>query len=137
MQGEEIKLSARHSKSHEEQVMEILRYFENYKENTDKLYNSLEQFNRVAIDKEIIEACVNRVLKIDESEEISSRKANMVDELKQSIIGETLDIGLTAFGLFEGVTHYTTHKKKGDPLSIFGTKAEINNKAFQFCQELV
>lgn len=44
------------------------------------------------------------------AEEMSTKKQNIVDDLRDSLAGEILQKGETLWGAFSGVTHYTTHK---------------------------
>jgi hypothetical protein len=49
------------------------------------------------------------------------------------------DLGNNAFGLFNGVTWYTTHEMRTSDLvtsQISGTANLINQKAFRFCNNL-
>jgi hypothetical protein len=49
------------------------------------------------------------------------------------------DLGNTAFGLFNGVTWYTTHEMRNSVAKqsmINGTASRINQKAFRFCSNL-
>jgi hypothetical protein len=55
----------------------------------------------------------------------------------RSIDKECLALGDNLFGLFNGVTHYTTHIKKAKETTFgnaLGTLARINQDAFQFCE---
>jgi hypothetical protein len=61
------------------------------------------------------------------------------NEFNASIVSETKDLGTNLFGLFHAVTHYTTHKVKGENVfgNLFGTVYNMNEKASQFVAELV
>jgi hypothetical protein len=59
--------------------------------------------------------------------------------LRKSIDREMKDLGNNAFGLFNGVTWYTTHEMRTSDLvtsQISGTANLINQKAFRFCNNL-
>jgi hypothetical protein len=59
--------------------------------------------------------------------------------LHNSIKREMKDLGNTAFGLFNGVTWYTTHEMRNSEAKqsmINGTANRINQKAFRFCSNL-
>lgn len=77
----------------------------------------MDNFNRMA-DIKLGEGVVNEVvsriikrgfgLKMDEA--ISTRRKNQLVQLSESIEHEIADQGVTLWGLFNGVTHYTNHK---------------------------
>jgi len=70
---------------------------------------------------------------------ISTRKANMVTDLSRCIDNEMTRISHTKWGVFNGVTQYTTHMKSspnrehGQQESILtGSCGKMNEKAFKF-----
>ena len=44
------------------------------------------------------------------TEELSTKKTNIINDLKDSLASEMDSKGKTLWGAFSGVTHYTTHK---------------------------
>jgi hypothetical protein len=62
----------------------------------------------------------------------------MID-FQNSINIETADLGNNLFGLFNSVTHYTTHKLKNENTfgNLFGTANKINEKAYDLVLELI
>jgi hypothetical protein len=104
----------------------------------------MEQLSWVKIDDSIKDALVERLTRMNDEEklgnEVSTRKRNIITNLNSSIDRECADLGDNAFGLFNGITHYTTHIKNlknaifGNP---FGSANELNQTAFKFCTELI
>ena len=104
----------------------------------------MERFADVKIDDSIKKSLVERLTRMNEEEklgnELSTRKSNIIANMNYSIQRECADLGENAFGLFNGITHYTTHIKNaknnafGNP---FGSVNELNQTAFKFCNDLV
>ena len=73
----------------------------------------------------------------------STRSINIYNDLQACIIEETSRVGLTKWGLFNGVTKYTTHMKSA-PLRehgrqesiITGSGQKMNEQAFNFLKQL-
>lgn len=67
-------------------------------------------------------------------------KNNIIANIEYSIQKECSALGDNALGLFQGITHYTTHIKNskskvfGNP---FGSLNELNQTAYAFCEGLV
>ncbi len=109
-----------------------------------QLFENMERFSEVKIDDSIKKALVEKLTRMSDEEklgtEISTRKSNIITNINYSIDRECADLGDNAFGLFNGITHYTTHIKNsknsafGNP---FGTLNELNQTAFKFCNDLV
>jgi hypothetical protein len=134
------QMKVQHTRNHNTRIDELIRYFENYIAERNKLFCKMEDFSKVQIDEQIINGLINRLLLMDSKEEVSTRKANIRKEVEQSIIRECSDIGNNLLGLFNGITHYTTHIKKSKEKvfgNVLGTLATTNEKAFQFCESLL
>lgn len=87
---------------------------------------------------------VERLTRMNDEEklgnELSTRKTNIISSINYSIDRECADLGNNAFGLFNGITHYTTHIKNSKNNAfgnLFGSLNELNQTAFKFCNELV
>lgn len=75
--------------------------------------------------------------------EISTYKQNRLDEMEQAIRQELSLKGMTVWGLFNGVTYFTTHvarhpnRENGDLESLIaGNNYKVNQRAFEYCLEL-
>ena len=71
----------------------------------------------------------------------STRSINKATDLLASIESETNDKGRSLWGLFSGLTHYTTHKagtdKNRDKSKAMGSLARVDNDVFKMMKELV
>lgn len=126
-----------HTSSSKHRIEELIVRFENYIQDINKTKRDLELWKEIDIDQELREMMIQRVMKIENGEEdCSSRKKNNIELLRSSIQRETADIGDNLLGLFQGVTHYTTHAM-GQKNRIFGNMngnaLALNNKAKDFC----
>jgi hypothetical protein len=133
-----------HTKNHDLKIDEIMRYFDMYKLEQEAMYRKLTNYRNVKIDEKIKLALVDRLLKIEsgkeESVELSTRKKADFENLMASIDRETKVLGQNAFGLFQGVTHYTTHVmnvRESVFGNVIGSKAIMNDKAMAFVDSLV
>jgi hypothetical protein len=98
----------------------------------------------VKIDEQIVNDAKNYILQISNEDmlldKVSTRKLNQLESLNMDIVSEMKDVGGTAFGLFQGVTKYTSHtvKQKEEVFgNIFGTVANINKRAYEFATALI
>jgi hypothetical protein len=138
------QLQVNHTKNNSTRIDTLCSTFEMFMKERKQLFSKMEQLESVKIDESIRTALVERLTRMTEEErigtEISTRKSNIISAINHSIDTECKDLGYNAFGLFNGITHYTTHIKQsknnvfGNP---FGTVNELNQKAFKYCNELV
>lgn len=134
-------MTIRHSKQQllkmEELVKEIGKYFNEY----DALIQTLNDFSNVKLDDAVRSLLVNEILDVDSTipyHDLSTRKKNQIEALESSIESEVKDLGGNLLGLFNGVTHFTTHKMKSkDDYQLHGTTALRNNKALSFCKAVM
>jgi hypothetical protein len=138
------KMKVFHTKNHDVKIEEIMMYFDGYKAEQAKLYKKMENYSNVKISSEVKEALASRLLRLEERPDVKTigkkREADKL-ELLFSIERECNDLGHNVFGLFQGITHYTTHirKTKEDKIfgNILGEMAKMNEKAMDFCDALV
>lgn len=139
------QLKVNHTRNHDQKIDELLRYFEVFMTERKKLFAQMEKMASVQIDSSISEALIQRLTRMTNEErlgtaELSTRKINIVNDLWKSIDRECLAIGDNAFGLFNGITHYTTHIKKAKETTfgnVLGGLNQINQEAFEFCEALI
>lgn len=130
----------RHTLGNEGKINELLEQIEQHFASRSYMYNSFNRMGEKIVSDELFEKALNYILEIDVNTEISTRKANQKDLLTSCISTESRALGKNVWGLFNGVTWYTTHelnskeKVKGN---IFGTPYKINERAFEFCNSLV
>ncbi len=138
------QLQVNHTKNNANRIDLLCHTFEMFISQRKLLFENMERFASVQIDDSIRTALVERLTRMTEEEklgnEISTRKSNIISQINHCIDIECEVLGNNAFGLFNGVTYYTTHVKpsKNKVLgSPFGTLNELNQTAFRFCDELV
>ena len=127
-----------HTKSIISRVDNLVLYYKNYTDERDKMKESFEKWGNIRVTAEVINKFPEMLL--DATEKSSTKKMNQVGLLSASIAREIADIGDNYFGLFNGVTHYTTHvreKESNITGSIIGSNAKMNKKAFDLVTELV
>lgn len=140
------QLQVNHTKNHSFKIDALCQAFEMFMDERKKLFTQMEKFNAVRVDNSLKRALVERLAKMSEEEKlgneqaiISTRKSNIIAQITHSIETECRDLGNNALGLFNGITHYTTHIKSsknatfGNP---FGVLNDLNQNAFKFCLEL-
>jgi Domain of unknown function (DUF932) len=137
------QLQVNHTKNNSGRLDELVKYFEMFMKERKQLFDKMERFADVRVDETIRKSLLERLTKMSDEEkltnEVSTRKSNIIATINSSIDRECRDLGDNALGLFHGVTHYTTHIKNsknkvlGNP---FGVLNELNQTAFKFCEEL-
>ena len=103
-----------------------------------------EEFLNAASKKEIKQKDIDLAIKLlfgvePNESEISTRKANILTSVNQSIALELGRTGNNMLGLLNGITHYTNHSVKNNELDtldyIYSDSGEtVNNKIFQFVE---
>ena len=127
-----------HTRSLEFTDDELQQFLQTYEAGRAKLYTQLEKLKRIKVTEQEIEALLNRLLKEVESEHKSALPESG-QLLKQAINRETIELGMNAWGLLNGVTWYTSHDLKNAQTTIgnvTGRAAELNRQAFDYCMNL-
>lgn len=134
----------RHTKSAPKRREELFQALQIYFAHRKQMYENLEKMMYVKVDQSIIEDAQNYILQVSNEDrmdnKISTRKMNQMEMLTSDMISEMNDVGYNAFGLFQGVTKYTSHtvKQKEEVFgNIFGTVAHVNDRAYKFSMSLV
>jgi hypothetical protein len=138
------QMNVQHTRNHDIRIDGLVRYFKGYLKERDQLFTRMETFRRIPVDRCIIDGLLNRLLGMEQEEKrpvngMSTRMANIKAELEYSMHRECADLGDNLLGLFNGITHYTTHVKKSKEAvfgNVLGGAATVNEKAFQFCESL-
>lgn len=132
-------------------VEDIIKNIETYREYEQKLYENFVKFQEVKIDEKIVQECVARLIGLTAEErllspkelekELSSQKLNKRDDILASVRTEMAELGNNAWGLFNGVTHYTTHvmnsRGSNEMSTMFGAKNTANQIAYSLGLELI
>lgn len=146
----DLKNTARHTASIHDKVDQALREIELITAQEQTLFDQFIRLASVPVTKQNITKVVREItgVNIDQSKseadkQYSSYAINRAGELASSIASEMAYKGDTLWGLFSGVTHYSTHKMpapKRDNARLeskyVGTGSEIDNKAFATILEM-
>jgi len=136
-------LKAYHTSNNALQIDQIVSFYQQYSLLKDNTIQLMQHFAQTRTDGKVKDKLVRELLQITPDtafNELSTRKQNIIDNLNESIHTETKALGQNMFGLFNGVTHWTTHQRQqAEPIysNIFGSNNEYNQKAMRFGQELL
>jgi Domain of unknown function (DUF932) len=134
-----------HTRHHDLRIDNITNSFDDYTKQRQRFYDRFSEY----IDFEIVEEDKQKVvnslvevtpLEIEDPATISTRKQNIITDIHRSIERETSEIGNNLFGLFNGITHYTSHvrrQKEAVFCNAFGTSADFNTRALNLCENLI
>ena len=136
-------LKVRHTKNHDFRVEEFIRLVASFQAEKEAEAIMLQKMSQIKIDAKILDSLANRLLKIDETKmkegdilhPVTGRnKANLMD----SLLKETSDLGMTLFGAFNGITHYSTHTKKSTDAygNILGGNMKFNEQGLLICSQI-
>jgi hypothetical protein len=133
------QFTVRHTANNQERIDQLIRGFERYMEQNEKLYLNFNRLLNTEIQSNTIEEVVNRVVGISSKENPSTRKLNIKNDIVSSVHRECFDLGRNAWGLFNGFTHYTSHVKKAKEKTYgnaLGSVADLNEQAYFQCLSL-
>lgn len=129
----------RHTKSSPKRREELMKSLEIYFSNRRQMYKNFEQMIQVEVDPILKQKAIDYVLSISSEDRlgdnISTRKRNQFNLVSELIDFESGDLGRNMWSTFNGITRYTSHhmESKNETFgNMFGTKAEINNRAYEF-----
>lgn len=138
----------RHTVSLIERIKELPYLIENTLAESMKLTEVYKSFQSSNVSRELADEMVKHLLGIDrqmttkERDLVSTRALNAMDTLYNHIEKETNQKGWNAFGLFSGVTSWTTHEKSApsrengrDESIMLGTNYRTNQDAFKFTMD--
>jgi hypothetical protein len=129
----------RHNSQINMKLDELVRFYKDYMKREQQLKELFEAWNSEAVGTSTVEAFVNHVLEIPK-ENVSMVKLKNRARLFDSINTEMAAMGGTAYGLFNGLTHYTSHVVKcsgkmfGNAL---GHSYRLNQRGFSFLYNYV
>lgn len=134
----EMRNSVKHTITMHSRVDALMNQIKNVQKAEKTLYEKFFKLAEIPTQKQHIEKVVKLVLDIDlngGSQDISTYKKNRLHDLSGAINKEMKQKGETLWGLFSGVTYYTTHLMSGDTNSRMQSKAigqgsSIDNDVF-------
>ena len=134
-------LKVKHSRGLTIGVERIQEEFYNYRKSLRTFYKTLNDFSKVEVSKEIHDSMIARLANLSREErlgqaEISTRKQNIISTIEACFRTEMADTGHTLFGLFNGLTNYTTHEMSvtaDNGMSMFNRAERLNLAGYQHC----
>lgn len=133
-----VSQNIRHNKQINLKLDELVRFYKDYMDHQNQLTKTFERWNDVLITPTTVNSFVDHVLGVPQ-EKISTFKMNSKTNLFHSINTEISSMGSTAYGLFNGLTHYTTHAVKSSN-KIFGNSLghayQLNERGFSFLKDV-
>jgi hypothetical protein len=135
----------RHTASLTQRIKEIPYLIEQALLESLKLTETYKQFQSTPITKALADEMVKHILGFDRlmsiktESELSTRSLNAMDTLYNHITKETNQKGMNMFGLFSGVTSWTTHEKSAprrengrEESMMTGTNYRTNEQGLEF-----
>lgn len=142
--GRELQQSAKHTQSIRDKVEASVRQVVGIADQEKSIFDQFIRLSQIPVTKDNIAKIVRQVTDVDitltnsqASQKYSTYAVNRSGELLDSIASEMQAKGDTLWGLFSGVTHYTSHKlpvPKRDNARLeskyTGTGLSVDNQAF-------
>jgi hypothetical protein len=129
------KVSISHSGNLDSKIAMFRKQFEQYNAYRKQLENNLNQLAHQAVSQSFAENFAYRMhgVKDEKFTDLSTRKANLVEQTINSITEECNDVGWNGFGVKNGISHFVTHKyQKGRNAAtgnLFGQAYNLNAQA--------
>ncbi len=141
----EMANKVRHTQRMHERIDLICMQIEDVLRAEQKIFQSIGRMTEVKIDQKVRDMVLGMMLNLDKEERLadlstlSTRKKNILSDLEVNIAGEVQDKGGNLWGLFSGITKYTTHSLKGDSNEnkLFGVYGRREREVFAELSQLV
>ena len=146
--SKELENGVRHTRNMRDAINRSLRILENMEQADKSLFEIFSSMTNYKVTQKQVNETINMITGVDVSlgevsakEKFSTRKLNQTSELVQSVVKEMSYKGQTLWGLFSGVTHYTTHKGGSDrsreESKYIGGLQRLDQKVFNKFSQLV
>ena len=140
-----VDTKLRHSSNMKPKIEEILRKIDVLLVEEQNTFQTIQRLGNVNMTQEVKDLVVRRLFEIGREDRLdnpdfSTNKKNKMSKFYVDLNGELAQKGDNLWGLFSGVTKYTTHSmKKGDNSEnkIFGKTGNIEREIFEKLVELV
>ena len=125
---------ARHTKNLVKRVDEICIELEKVKAEEARIFGDIRLLNRTDFDEETKEMVIRKLFAIkgdkdlDDEDDVATRTRRKIDTFKVDLRTELEQKGNTMWGLFSGVTKYTTHSVNKNSNKVY----DPNSKMFNF-----
>lgn len=112
-------------------------------DSTERYGDLIKQLNKTEVSVADTQEFLKRVLGYNNSmlDEVSTRGRNILDAVQESIAIEFSRTGATAWGLVNGITHYTNHvvntKEDRDSYLLVGSGMKLNDTAQRVALSLI
>lgn len=132
-----------HTKTSDAKVGKLAQSYIKYQTVSNLMYANIERFADVKVDAKLIKAIVSELTGECTKQKITAYTQKVQSDLHTAINRECNELGQTLFGLFNGLTYYTTHFAKNhrgkEPIfgNAHGKMQSMNNKALELCNELL
>jgi len=141
----EMANKVRHTQRMHERIDLICMQIEDVLRAEQKIFQNISRMTEVKIDQKVRDMVLGMMLNLDKEERLadlstlSTRKKNILSDLEVNISGEVQDKGGNLWGLFSGITKYTTHSLKGDSNEnkLFGVYGRREREVFTELSMLV
>ncbi len=129
----------RHTESAKERIETAIRQFQDTIAEDKRMFDTFKRMSELRPDESIVQAVINKMFAVDvvntKRDDISTRKANQLQQFAQAYNIERDLEGDTVWGLFNAVTRYTNHMaapsaQKKDEYLMTGSGFDINNTAY-------
>jgi hypothetical protein len=156
----EMANKVRHTQKMHERIDLICMQIEDVLRAEEKIFEQIVKMDSIAIDEpssvllkslkakgfaSVKDLALTRILNLEKEERLadlstlSTRKKNILSDLEVNIMGEVQDKGGNLWGLFSGITKYTTHQLKGDSNEnkLFGVYGRREREVFAELGQLI
>ena len=142
----EMNTKIRHTKNMSIKIDEVTRYLMSVKEQEKVVFNDIKKLSEFSISQRNIDDVLKSLFELSTTdymndETVSSRKRNQIDQFQLDLRREMNQKGENAWGLFSGVTRYTTHSVSDNDtteVKMFnGSYGQKDQKIFRELVELV
>lgn len=141
----ELANKVRHTMNMHSRIDLLCTQIEGVLQAEKKIFKQIERMSEVQIDQKVRDMVLTRMLNLQREERLAdittltTQKRNLLSNMEVSINGQIEDKGETLWGLFSGITHYTTHNLKGDSNEnkLFGRYGNREREVFAELGDLV
>ena len=137
------QMNVNHNIRHNQQITakldELVLFYESFMTQQIEMKATFDKMNKVDVSASFINEFVNNVLNI-KGEDVSTMKENHRKSLMESIGNEMDVMGNNAYGLFNGLTHYTTHVVKSSGKTFgnsLGHSYRLNERGYEILTNLI
>lgn len=129
----QLEFKIKHTKNMQTKIDLLAYQLENVVKQEELVFKKIHRLNDIEIDSKLRDLVLRTFLDVNKNDslgELSTRKINIMTDLNHNIDHQTKEKGQNLWGLFSGVTRYTTHGIKGTEIEnklsgIYGKKDNL------------